>query len=567
MKKILRKIICGFTSALLFASMVFASGCKDNRPATWHVDPSAPTAASQGTLGDMWLDTSTYNVYEMTEDGWLLCGNIKSPDGVNGTNGTDGKDGVNGTNGATWLTGEGSPALSNVAGKPNDMYLDTKNFKVYKMNAGGEWEFFLTLGLVDNPTQNMQWKEDDELKILLVGNSFSDDTSYYLWQIANSAGVENVTIGHLHIGGCELSTHLANAKNDAAVYDYRLTDDEKQGVYSTTTKYKYSDAVKSENWDYISFQQVSGKSGLAETFSPLPELIDLYSNLCPTAQIVWNMTWAYENKCGHANFSNYGEDQMQMYNAIVSAVQSTILTNPDIDMVSPTGTAIQNARAVLGDTATRDGFHLAYEGSMGTGTYNARYIAALAFFGKLSGISLDKVTYAPDNVDATTKAVAIQAAQDAIRDMFHNNTPSNPDTPTAPSEPSIEETHDLLSIQWTASAEYNSAFPLKSTEIKKGDTYKAYFATQTFTKEDIPVGSIIEIADGWAYRPEGWIDSKANAADTRPAEVTTTKIVVDEAWWAEWTTRAFNIRKTDNSDLTGLDSDVANAFKIYVPKK
>ena len=180
---------------------------------------------------------------------------------------------------------------------------------------------------------------------------------------------------------------------------------------------------------------------------------------------------------------------------------------------------------------------------------------------------MDKVTYAPDNVDATTKAVAIQAAQDAIRDMFHNNTPSNPDTPNTPSEPSIEETHTLLTLNWTASAEYNSAFPIKPTEMKTGDSYKAYFATQTFTKEDIPVGSIIELADGWTYRPEGWKDGKANNAETRPAEVTTTKIVIDEAWWGEWTTRAFNIRKTDKSDLSGLGSDVASAFKIYVPKK
>ena len=564
MKKIFKKLICLCFSVLMVTSMAFASGCAgSSKPATWLVNNSAPTASSKGNVGDMWLDTSTYNVYEMTKNGWLLCGNIKSQSGSNGTDGAHGQDGVNGTDGATWFTGEGSPALSNLSGKIGDMYLDTKNFKVYKMSPSGEWEFWLMLGVADNPTQNMTWNDDGELKILLVGNSFSDDTSYYLWKVANSAGVENVTIGHLHIGGCDLTTHLVNAQHDAAVYDYRLTDNEKKGAYSTTTNYKYSDAVKSENWDYISFQQVSGKSGLADTFSPLPELIDLYSDLCPTAQIVWNMTWAYEGDSTHANFSNYGNDQMQMYNAIVSAVSSTILTNPNIDMVSPTGTAIQNARAVLGDTATRDGFHLAYEGSMGTGTYNARYIAALAFFGKLSGISLDKVTYAPDNVDATTKAVAIQAAQDAIRHMFNTSKPE----PDEPDEPSIEDTHELLTINWTGSAEYNSAFPINPTAVKKGDSYKAYFATQTFTKAEIPVGSIIEIADGWTYRPEGWIDSKANSADTRPAEVTTTRIVIDETWWGEWTMRAFNIRKTDNSDLTGLDSDVADAFKIYIPKK
>ncbi len=263
------------------------------------------------------------------------------------------------------------------------------------------------------------WKKDGELKILFVGNSFSDDTSYYLWHVANSAGVKKVTVGNLHIGGCELNAHLTNAKTDRPVYDYRITDNEKQGEYTTMTyKYKVSEAVQSENWDFISFQQVSGKSGQPDTYTVLPQLIELYSKLCPEAQIVWNMTWAYEGDSTHASFSNYANNQEQMYNAIVDTTKSTILTNSSVSMVIPTGTAIQNARAVLGDTATRDGYHLAYEGEMGTGTYNARYIAALVFFGKISGISVEKVKYAPDNVDEATKAVAVQAAKAAIENPF-----------------------------------------------------------------------------------------------------------------------------------------------------
>ncbi len=556
MKKIFKKLIYGITSVFMAASMAFTVGCQqvnNSTHATWQVNTAAPTASSQGTIGDMWLDTSTYNIYQLTENGWLLCGNIKSENGKDGTDGTDGKDGVNGKDGSTWFTGEGAPALSKVEGKIGDMYLDTLNFKVYKYSAQGKWEFLMTLGIVDGATQNMPWRDDGELNILLVVNSFSADTSYYLWNVANSAGVENVTIGHLHIGGCALDTHLANAQNDLPVYDYRITDDSKNGVYSTTTNYKPSDAVKSKNWDYISFQQVSGKSGLADTFSPLPELIDIYSSYCPSAKIVWNMTWAYEGDSTHANFSNYNNNQTTMYNAIVNAVQTTIVTNPSIDVISPTGTAIQNARAVLGDELTRDGFHLAYEGSMGTGKYNARYIAALAFFGKLSGISLDKVTYAPGNVDEQTKAIAIQAAQSAIDEMFKNTLP-----------PSQEPEYELLTIEWNECQQYVSTHPFNYLTLQAGTSY---FSTQKFTKDTLPVGSIIELADGWIYRPEGWKNDAKNTADDRPAELTTTKITIDEAWWGEWTTRAFNIRKIDSSDLTGLSADVAAAFKIYVPKK
>ena len=34
--------------------------------------------------------------------------------------------------------------------------------RVIKMNENGEWEFLLTLGVVDTPTQNMTWNDDGE---------------------------------------------------------------------------------------------------------------------------------------------------------------------------------------------------------------------------------------------------------------------------------------------------------------------------------------------------------------------------------------------------------------------
>ena len=552
MKKFLLKIfVCSLSVILILCNVLLLSGCGNAPAGTWIVSSSAPTAETSGNVGDMYLDTSSYDVYQKTAEGWMICGNIRPRDGKDGKNGTQGKFGVNGKNGTTWLTGEKDPKTSGVQGKIGDVYLNTRTLKAYKYTKNGVWEYFMTLGSVSDPSQNMTWRDDGELNILMVGNSFSDDTSYYLWKIAHSAGVENVTIGNLHIGGCELSAHLTYAQNDAAVYDYRVTDDSKNGVYTTTNNYKFSDAVKSKNWDYISFQQVSGKSGLADTFSPLTELIGLYSDLCPDAQIVWNMTWAYENDSTHASFANYGNDQTTMYNAIVNAVKTTILPNPEVDMISPTGTAIQNARAVLGDELTRDGFHLAYEESMGTGKYNARYIAALCFFGKLSGIDLDLVTYAPSNVDAATQAVAIASAQAAVDEMF------------ATTEPHDEEPkYKLLTIEWNECKQYVSTHPVNYLTPQSA---AHCFATQKFTKATLPVGSVIELASGWIYRPEGWKNDAKNTADSRPAEVSTAKITIDESWWGEWTTRAFNIRKADNSALTGLSEEVSAAFKIYVP--
>lgn len=53
----------------------------------------------------------------------------------------------------------------------------------------------------------MNWNKDGSLKILAIGNSFSEDAVEYAWDIANSLGIQNVMIGHLYIGGCSLDMH------------------------------------------------------------------------------------------------------------------------------------------------------------------------------------------------------------------------------------------------------------------------------------------------------------------------------------------------------------------------
>ena len=61
-----------------------------------------------------------------------------------------------------------------------------------------------------------------------------------------------------------------------------------------------------------------------------------------------------------------------MYEVIVNAVDEKVRSNPDIQIVIPVGTAIQNARtSIVGDNQTRDGFHL----TMDLG----RYVDGLTF--------------------------------------------------------------------------------------------------------------------------------------------------------------------------------------------
>ena len=91
-----------------------------------------------------------------------------------------------------------------------------------------------------------------------------------------------------------------------------------------------------------------------------------------------------------------------------------------------------------------------------------------------------------------------------------------------------------------------------------------FFATPRFCREDIPVGSVIVVEQGWQYRPEGWVTDIRKTL--REENVTEKFIQVTEEWWSNYTLRGFNISKVDGSVLTDLySSDIHEAFRIYVP--
>ena len=47
----------------------------------------------------------------------------------------------------------------------------------------------------------------DTLRILGIGNSFTDDGMMYLPELLEAAGIRNVVLGRLYIGGCSLERH------------------------------------------------------------------------------------------------------------------------------------------------------------------------------------------------------------------------------------------------------------------------------------------------------------------------------------------------------------------------
>ena len=141
----------------------------------------------------------------------------------------------------------------------------------------------------------------DTLRVLAIGNSFSQDAvEQNLYEIAAEDGKVFV-IGNMYIGGCSLERHINNALTDKRDYDYRKIGSGVKREFKRTT---LDEALRDEKWDVVSLQQVSGKSGMPASYEPyLEDLVNYVKSYVPDARLVWHQTWAYADNSVHPDFN------------------------------------------------------------------------------------------------------------------------------------------------------------------------------------------------------------------------------------------------------------------------
>ena len=125
------------------------------------------------------------------------------------------------------------------------------------------------------------------MKILSIGNSFSEDAQRYLKLIAGANGRE-LTCVNLYIGGCSLKRHYINLIDNEKSYHYQF------GGENTGLMVSIKEVLGSNNWDFITLQQASHESTDIANFTPfLPEIADWLRLRCEGAKILLHQTWAY----------------------------------------------------------------------------------------------------------------------------------------------------------------------------------------------------------------------------------------------------------------------------------
>ena len=140
--------------------------------------------------------------------------------------------------------------------------------------------------------------EDNELNILLLGNSYSYYWPDELWGMMNAAGYENVTICNIYYGGCTFEKHWTWHTADVANYQF-ITND--ASGRHTEDNWNLDRCISRKNWDVISLQQSNGymynggeDAQLASMEPYLGNLMDLLKSRFPDATYYWLQSWAHD---------------------------------------------------------------------------------------------------------------------------------------------------------------------------------------------------------------------------------------------------------------------------------
>lgn len=237
------------------------------------------------------------------------------------------------------------------------------------------------------------------VKILSIGNSFSQDSHKWLHKLAEKNNFDLHAV-NLYIGGCSLEQHWNEYKNGSADYDLEINGG------SAIRKISLTEALEMDTYDVITLQQASRHSGVPQSYYPyIVELADVVRRAQPQAQLMFIKTWAYETDSTQSGFDLYNNNQDEMYRRICDC--SKLVAKLINARIIPTGDVIQTLRREVpefdysngGMSLCRDGFHLLMN--------YGRYAAAATMYRAVTGNKIKVTEFENFDVDLMNKIVTV----------------------------------------------------------------------------------------------------------------------------------------------------------------
>ena len=244
-------------------------------------------------------------------------------------------------------------------------------------------------------------------KLLVFGNSYSNDALTYLSEIFLSAGYDEIIVGNICDGGCNINNHWQNiddtlecfhpAHADAVALDGTAgcsisINRSGKVVNGANIRERYENTVSSYDWDAVTIQHGPKDVEKIDTYSHLPDLIEfIKANLrSDKTKFLYHMIWKYND-----NLPNEGQRTAFRYGTILDITKSFVLRHGEFeDRVIPAATMRQNliSSYLTDGDISRDYGHM--------GLTLGRYALGLLWYCYLTGGSVSDVKYVPEPEDA-----------------------------------------------------------------------------------------------------------------------------------------------------------------------
>ncbi len=172
--------------------------------------------------------------------------------------------------------------------------------------------------------------EKKTIQLLTIGNSFAENATRYLGQIAEAAGCELIYAG-ANLPGGPLSIHWEgvvaheNNSQDGQLYN----------------NHSLKELLRSKKWDVVTLQQFSWISHEVDTYRPYAKnLFDFVQKHAPSAKILLHQTWAYRADDIERITPDYSQEAMHTE---IRNAYHTIAKELEVDII-PVGNAFARAR-------------------------------------------------------------------------------------------------------------------------------------------------------------------------------------------------------------------------------
>lgn len=246
----------------------------------------------------------------------------------------------------------------------------------------------------------------EDIKILSISNSYGKNALWELYNICKLEGVKNIDIAVMYVAGCSLDKHWENIQSNNAEYEVFRNNN---GAWTSTKNCTIDSLLAEGDWDVITTQNSSGMSGKSDGYKNLNNVADYIKTKCPSAKLIWHMTWGYQSGSEWLKPTTYNGDEKLMYTSIVDCVNNIVIPSGKFDLVVPVGTAVMNARtsSLKNIVHIEDGSHLSEE--------LGYYVAALTWYCKLTGASPYDTAFAASALISNDKMnVVLESVKNAI---------------------------------------------------------------------------------------------------------------------------------------------------------